>query len=239
MAFILTSQLETNYKDENNIRHSIPIEDKNKILTNIKNFIKKYDKFVYVSNDPNNFDENEIKFVSMSESFHKTGLHFKENILLDSRNLNFAKEILQDADLIILSGGKCLCELEFFKHIHLKEILTNFKGLVISISAGTMNLCKTVANFPEENSDLDQPRWLEGLGFFSKIIIPHFDGKTKTYQIACEEIDVINDYVLPLSKEKEFIGMPNGSYILLDNNNVEYYGELYSIKNGKVKELKN
>lgn len=33
--------------------------------------------------------------------------------------------------------------------------------------------------------------------------------------------------------------MPNGSYILLDNNNVEYYGELYSIKNGKVKELKN
>lgn len=32
MAFILTSQLETNYKDENNIRYSIPIEDKNRLI---------------------------------------------------------------------------------------------------------------------------------------------------------------------------------------------------------------
>ena len=117
----------------------------------------------------------------------------------------------------------------------MKEIFNNYKGLVIGVSAGTMNLCKTVANFPEELVDLDEPRWLSGLGFYDGIVIPHFDGENIAYQIPCDEIDVVNDYILPLSKDKEFIGLPNGSYVLIDNNgSVNYYGDVYKISNGAV-----
>ncbi len=237
MAIFLTSQLNTHYKDENGNRISIPLEDENKFLTNLRKHLKKTNRIVYVANNPNNIEENDIRVVPFFDSFEKTGFHFKEKILLDRRNKSQAKEILSNADLIILSGGKCLCELNFFNEIGLKEILKNFDITTIGISAGSMNLCKIVNNFPEELVDMSEPRWLNGLEFYDGIIIPHFDGKNKKYQFETE-IDLINDYVLPMSKEKEFLGIPNGSYILIDKNKVEYYGDMYKISNGKVKKHK-
>ena len=238
MTLFLTSTINTYYKDENGNKIAIPVEDENLILTNLKKFLKKKNRLVYVANDPNNIEKNESRIKVLCESFDKSGLKFKEKILLDSRNKHKAKEILSGADLVILSGGKCLRQLEFFNEINLKEIIKEHNLLTIGISAGSMNLCNIVANFPEETSDLGEPLWVNGLGFYDGIFIPHFDGETKTYQIEDVEIDVVNDYVLPLSKEKELIGVPNGSYILINDNKVSYYGKIYKILNGKIKILR-
>ncbi len=235
MAIFLTSRLATHTKDENGIKFSIPLEDTNEILTNIKKYLKGNNRLVYVANDPKNVEENNTRIVPVFESFDKTGINFKEKILLDCRNYKQAKEILSGADLIILSGGKCVCQMKFFRKIGLKKILQTFQGIVIGISAGTMNMGKIVANFPEEKVDLKERRWLKGLGLFDEIIIPHFDGETKTYQIECDEIDLINDYVLPMSYKHQFLGIPNGSYVLIDNERkVHYYGDMYTISNGEV-----
>ncbi len=123
----------------------------------------------------------------------------------------------------------------------MKKLLENFKGLVIGISAGTMNLCKTIYNFPEEISDLDEPRWFDGLGFCDDIIIPHFDGENKIYQLDFEGLlNVVDDYVLPASYEKDFIGITNNSYILVDNDgNKQYFGPTYKISKGNVTKMKN
>ena len=210
------------------------------MITNIKKYLKGYNKIVYVANNPKNIEENDVRIVPVFESFDKTGLNFKEKILLDCRNSRQAKEILTGADLIILSGGKCICQKKSFRKIGLKKFLQTYKGVVIGISAGTMNMCKTVANFPEERADLRERRWLRGLGFFDEIIIPHFDGETKTYQIECDEVDLINDYVLPMSYKHKFLGLPNFSYVLIDDDgNVFYYGDMYTILNGKVSKREN
>lgn len=66
------------------------------------------------------------------------------------------------------------------------------KGLTIGVSAGAMNLCKTVANFSEEKSDLSDPIWFDGMGLFGGVI-PHFDGKTAKCQFDCEDIDIVGD----------------------------------------------
>lgn len=129
-----------------------------------------------------------------------------------------------------------MCQLNFFNQINLKEILKNFDGLLIGISAGTMNLCKTVANFPEEECDLAEPRWLEGLGFYDKTVIPHFDGENLKYQIECE-IDLVKDWILPMSFKEPFIGIPNDSYILIDGNKIKFYGNMYLIDAGKVSKI--
>lgn len=240
MTFILTSRLVTHRHNEDGSRTPTKIKNKNKILTNIKKNLKAKNRLVWVCNDPNNTIENDTRSALVFKSFDLTFKKepFKEKIVLDSRNKSNAKEILENADIIILSGGKCLCQQNFFKEINLKNILKNFKGIVIGTSAGTMNLCETVANFPEELADLDEPRWFEGLGFCDEIIIPHFDGKTKTYQIPLDEIDIVNDYILPMSKEKDFLGIPNGSYLLVDDGgNKKLYGKCYKISKGEVTRL--
>ncbi len=189
---------------------------------------------VYVANDPSDFEHNDMTAPPVFEGLKLSGLDFDEKIILDSRNEKNAERILSDADLIILGGGKIICQREFFERIRLGKILETYDGLAIGVSAGAMNLCKTVANFPEEKSDIGQPMWVDGLGFFDGIIIPHFNGETLTYQIPCEELDVVNDYVLPMSKGRTFIGIPNLSYILIDGDEISMHGIMYRISNGKV-----
>ncbi len=235
MAIILASKLYTHNRDEEGNRFPIALENENEILDNLKKYIKSTEKLVVVANNPKNFEENDGRAEVIFESFKKTGLVFKEKVVLDNRNKKHAKEVLMDANLIILTGGKCLCQNKFLKKIKMKRFLQTYTGLVIGISAGTMNLCKVVMNFPEELADLKESKRFSGLGFYEKSIIPHFDGENKTYQFDCEEVDVVNDYILPASVKTEMIGLPNGSYILIDNNHqASLYGDVYKIHNKEV-----
>ena len=83
---------------------------------------------------------------------------------------------------------------------------------------------------------MPEPRWLEGLGFYDKIVIPHFDGENLKYQIECE-IDLVKDWILPMSFKEPFIGIPNDSYILIDGNKIKFYGNMYLIDAGKVSKI--
>lgn len=235
MAIILTSLLKTHYYDENGNRIAIALENENGILQVIKKFLPHADSLVVVANDPLDYEDNDAKLNVIAQSFDKTGIAFKRATVLDERNKGEASDIIGEADLIILSGGKCWCQKKFFDQIGLKKLLANHAGVIIGVSAGSMNLCNTIANFPEEASDLDDPRWFDGMGFFDGIIIPHFDGETATYQFDCGDINVARDYVLPMSQERDFIGLPNGSFIVIDNGGgISYHGDVYKISKGVV-----
>lgn len=235
MAIILTSLLKTHYYDDDGDRVSVPLDDENGILQTIKRFLPRAESLVSVANDPFDHEDNDAKINVIVQSFDKTGIAFKRATVLDERNKAEAANIIGAADLIILSGGKCRRQKKFFDEIELKRLLTNHKGVIIGVSAGSMNLCNTVANFPEEASELGEPRWFDGIGFFNEIIIPHFDGETATYQFDCGDIDVARDYILPMSHEKDFIGLPNGSFIVVDNDGeISRHGDVYKISKGAV-----
>lgn len=89
------------------------------------------------------------------QSLEMTGLRFKEKIILDNRNKKDYKTILENADLIFLSGGKLICQLEFFREISLKEFIKDYSGLIIGASAGAMTLCNYMTNFPEYLHEID------------------------------------------------------------------------------------
>lgn len=238
MVVFLTSILYTHHYDDNGRRIPIAFDDKNSILLNIRKNLKSANRLVVVANDPNDALDNDDKLETVRESFGLAGVDFKESVMLDGRNGNAASEVISRADIVILTGGKCVRQKEFFGEIGLKEILKNYDGIVIGVSAGSMNLGKIVANFPEETADLGEPRWLEGMGFVDEIIIPHYDGKTDSYEFPSDDFDIAKDYILPMSDGREFIGMPNGSYIIVDRDGRKsYYGDMYKISNGKSERL--
>ena len=237
MAIMLTSILPTHYKDEEENYYPIALDDNNSLLSNIQKYVTKYERLVLVANDPYNEEKIDEKLPILKESFRLSGMVFREVIALDHRNMDRAEEILSTADIIILSGGKIICQKTFFDNINLGQILRVHKGLTIGISAGTMNLCETVANFPEEPDDLDDPRWVKGLGLHNEIIIPHYDGETNEYQLGYCEIDIVNDYILPMSHGRRFLAMPNYSYVLIDGKEKKYYGDMYEIVDGVTKKI--
>lgn len=238
MAFILASLLRTHIYDENGIRVPVPFYDENGILGTIKTFLPSTKSLVVVANDPLDFDDNDAKISVVAKSFTMAGMPFDSATVVDERNKAAAADIIANADLIILSGGKCLCQNNFFNEINLKNLLCKHDGLTIGVSAGSMNLCKTVANFPEEQCDITDPRWFDGMGFFGDIIIPHFDGETSAYQFDCGDIDPVRDYILPMSHKADFIGLPNGSFVTVDNCGViAYHGDIYKISKGVVTKI--
>lgn len=237
MVIFLTSLLRTHYYDDNGRRVPVALYDENGVLTNIRKHLRRAGRLVVVANDSDDAEDNDDKIATVCESFRLAGVEFKESIMLDGRNGNNASELVSGADIVLLSGGKCVCQNKFFNRIGLKNILERYDGIVIGVSAGAMNLCATVANFPEEKSDLHEPRWLIGMGFVTDIVIPHYDGESESYQFPCDDFDIAKDYILPMSKERDFIGLPNGSYIMIDGGEKRYCGDVYAIANGKTNKL--
>lgn len=235
MTLILASFLKT-YDLKDKTRKAIKLDDNNKMLSNIKKYTNKFDSFAYIANDPNDFSENDKKFINICQSFEMSGLNFKEQLLIDGRTKDFSK--IASSDLIILGGGKCLCQLKFWQETKIDAILKNFKNLIIGISAGAMNLCEIVANYVEEPCDLAEPRWMNGLDLCDKVIIPHFDGKNVCYELPYYEIKVVQDYILPMSFKEEFLALDNNSYILINNDKLQIFGNAYKIFKGKVEPYK-
>ena len=59
--------------------------------------------------------------------------------MLDGRNGEQCAALVAGADLLILAGGHVPTQNRFFQDIALRERLAGFDGVVMGISAGTMN----------------------------------------------------------------------------------------------------
>ena len=163
----------------------------------------------------------------MFTSLSLSGLNFKNKIILDNRNKQAAAEIIAEADLIFLAGGRVSTQSKFLNDIQFKKILSKYNGLIVGGSAGAMNMCKTVVNF-------DDKSYIEGIGFFDRIIVPHFDGENKQY--IRDGKDFLKE-LLKLSKKNEIIAFNDEAFILNDEGKTKYFGDFYLIENGQIKKM--
>ncbi|MDD3048409.1 MAG: Type 1 glutamine amidotransferase-like domain-containing protein [Bacilli bacterium] len=169
---------------------------------------------------------NDLYFYEGSEKYPSTVSVFKEisNIkdfkLLDKRIIGKqAQEILKTANVIFLSGGDPFMQLDYIKDNGLDIILKSFKGLVVGMSAGSMNQCKT--GYCSKDEDYPETKTYEGLNLVDVVIEPHYDILNE------EQVSEIKKW----SESIPIIGLPNGSFIIVDNNEVTIFGESYQYYN--------
>lgn len=232
-TMLLTSEVEKSIKHEDGTRTAIKIVNTNGILDAIKKGLKHKNRVVFISTEPNNYIENDERLEFLNSSLKLSRLRFKELVVLDNRNIKNAKNILLGADFIWLGGGKILEQNKIMKKSGLKKFLhESFDGVIVGISAGSMNLCNMVYNFPEEVADLKNKNLVKGLGFFNEMIIPHCDGNSYLYEE--EGFHSFKDYILPFSYKNDLLALPNGSYIMIDKNGYKIFGEYYILRKGIV-----
>ena len=235
MKCILTSYIDLYDKDEAGNRIAKNFGNNNKILDNIKKYVKKYENFLFVaSNEFDNVSTDVYANVTF-ESFNMT-LPFENYYILDSRTEDIADELIQKADLIFLCGGHVPTQNKFFNNINLKEKIKSTNALIIGVSAGAMNMADTVYCPPElEGEAIDSKfnKIYKGLGLTNINVFPHYD-ELKDYLV--DGIHVINEIVIPDSFNYDIYAINNGSYILIDDKNY-LYGEAYLIKDGKIEKI--
>lgn len=142
------------------------MDNSNKMIDVLKQALTKQNKLVVFPSNPEDYEKNDFFHKINELSFEMSGFSFKKIITIDNRNKNDIKSLIQDANLIILGGGRVPIQNEWFKEINLKEFLKDFDGTIVGISAGSMNCSDLVYSCPEDEGDAinsNYDRWIEGL----------------------------------------------------------------------------
>ena len=187
---------------------------------------------LFVASDPDNPEHTYRFYRDMPDSFAAVGLPFTQAEVLIRENQGRCGELVADAELVILCGGHVPTQNKFFQEISLREHLAHFDGVVLGVSAGTMNAAGPVYAPPEEPgeaADPDYRRWLPGLGLTRTILFPHFQ---KARYDVIDGRRLLEDILCPDSMGRRFYAMVDGTYLLGRDGREELRGEAYRIENG-------
>lgn len=166
-----------------------------------------------------------------------TGLSIECLDLCDGRNGRESVEKLQSYDMIILSGGHVPTENAFFMEIGLAEKIRGFEGIVMGISAGSMNCAEIVYAQPEmpgEAVDPDYRRFIPGLGLTKYNILPHYQAVKDDY---VDGMRLFEDITFRDSMGHTFYAIPDGSYLFRTDKTEEIRGEYWRISDGKMTKM--
>lgn len=166
-----------------------------------------------------------------------TGLSIACMDIGDSRNGIEIADALLTYDFVILGGGHVPTENTFFRNIGLAEKFREYQGIVMGISAGTMNCARMVYAQPEmpgEAADPSFERFIPGLGLTEYNIIPHFNAVRNDI---IDGMRLIEDIAFTDSMGHTFYALTDGSYLLQTEDSAEIRGEAYMIRDGEIRQI--
>ncbi len=208
----------------------------NGFIEELRRAVKSPCRALFICSDPEQYSSNDFFAAQLRGFMAAEGIKQSRCIVLDSRNAREAADLAGDCDLIILSGGHVPTQNAFFRKIGLRDILRGFDGVVVSISAGSMNSAGDVYAMPElpgEEADPDFRRSLPGLGLTDISVIPHFQYiRTLTLDGVSME-----DIARKDSMNRRLYAISDGTYILARDGRRELRGEAYLIENGIISPL--
>lgn len=232
MKIILTSSLGGSFKYNGKRVPSVLLED-NGLLDKLKGLWVEDSKIMIICASPDNYEKNDSICACLKEAFPMSGLSISHIEKCDDRNEKRI-EHLPEMDVVLLAGGHVPTQNIFMKRLGLKERLTDFNGLLIAWSAGSMNCASKVYAAPElegEAVDASFNRWMSGLGLTETNIFPHYQSLKDDY---LDGLRVIEDITYADSYTHEILAINDGSYITIENGTEILYGEAYRIKDGNL-----
>ncbi len=192
---------------------------------------------LFIASDPDNPEHTYRFYNDMLDSFAAIGLPFSHAEVLIRENQDQCAELIANPDFIILCGGHVPTQNAFFQELGLRGLLQNWDGVVMGISAGSMNAAEVVYAQPEEPGeaiDPDYQKFLSGLGLTKYNIIPHYN-QDKDWTL--DGLRLYEDITYADSMGRQFYVLVDGSYILDWDGGEELRGEAYLIENGSIRQI--
>lgn len=236
MKLFLTSSIGGSYK-ENGLRIPCALDGSNLFLEILKEQWPLNAKCLILSSEPDNEEINNSFQAVFTEAFRISELSLSKMDVCDRRNESSLADMLYDYDVLLLAGGHVPTQNQFFNRVHLKELMENYHGIVIDISAGTMNSADVVYAQPEldrEAIDSKYQRYLEGLNITKINVLPHFQD---VKNLMVDGLRVIEDISLPDSKIRPFYALVDGAYIFVNDYSSKLYGEAYWVQDGTITKI--
>ena len=208
------------------------LDEKNGFVENMKQFWKEEMKGLIIAAAPDSFEGNDEMRDFFEQAFRNSGVPVTKFDLWDYRSSDMGTDELADYDIIMLGGGHVPTQNHFFDVIHLREKLKEYQGIVLGVSAGTMNSADVVYAQPElpgESVNPNYKRWIRGLGLTDYMILPHYQ-MVKNYML--DEKRLFEDITYGDSYGRKFLALEDGSYVRIMDGETVLYGRAHRIADG-------
>ncbi|WP_455717949.1 Type 1 glutamine amidotransferase-like domain-containing protein [Anaerosporobacter sp.] len=209
-TYILTSMFSNGFNDE--------------IAEQFRKIIIKRNKFAFIASEFEKIHEITDKYFEFFlNMFKEKGIHFEKAYVVDGRmTKEEAKKAVAEADVIWLSGGDTPTEFNYILKYGLDKIIKDHNGVVIGMSAGSINLAETA--ICTVSCEHNKQEIYSGLGCVNISVKPHFD------------ITKVSAEVLELAKKYIIYGLCDDSIIVCTDEKIEFYGEVYKIYKGCIEQ---
>lgn len=224
------------------------LDGSNDFIENLKKYWKPDMKGLIIASSPGRYEQNDEMRDFFGRAFYNSGLPvkgLKEAVADGSPYGRFdiwdyryrdviSGECLRQYDVIMLSGGHVPTENAYFSEIHLRELLKGYEGIMIGVSAGTMNCADVVYAQPEEPGESVDPefqRFIPGLGLTDINVLPHYQ-MVKDCMLDGKRL--MEEITYPDSWGRQFVALEDGSYILSADGRDMLYGRAYRIADGRI-----
>ena len=212
------------------------LNPENGFVDNLRNSLPERIRCLFVASSPDDPNSTERFGGNMADCFEEAGFTFTDFQILDRRNQEDAQLLIWESDLIILAGGHVPTQNAFFHDIGLKELLANYQGVVLGISAGTMNAADRVYVQPEEPGESvpEFPRFAEGLGITDINVLPHYQMVKDDY---LDGRRLYEDITFADSYGECFYVFVDGTYLLVEDDRTTLYGQAYRLSDGVMEQI--
>ena len=213
------------------------LNPQNGFLDHLKADIHAGCKCLYIASSPDDPAANRRFGGDMFSAFAEAGMLFREMRILQRDTMQDAKALVDWSDFIILAGGHVPTQNAFFAECGLRQLLQSYRGVVMGISAGSMNCADEVYAQPEmpgESIDPDYRRFVPGLGLTDLQVLPHYQ------QVKDDILDgkrLYEDITFADSRGHSFLALPDGSYVCVRNGISMLHGEAYLLRNSKMRKI--
>ncbi len=209
----------------------------NEFIETLFRTVKAGARVLFVSAAPDDEGFSDYCAGSMFNSLKSCGLELSQYVSLDRRTEKKAARLIENSEYIVMEGGHVPTQNRFIQEIGLRKLLHGFEGVVMGISAGSMNCADVVYAQPEEPGESIDPeyrRFLPGLGLTKTNILPH-------YQKVCHNMldgrRLYEDITFEDSAGHAFYVFPDGSYLVREKGRETIYGDCWRIKDGKMQKI--
>ncbi len=194
--------------------------------TLLKKYVKSEMSFAFVASEfKSAHRETDWYCQYFLKMFSECGIFFNKVQVIDSRmTKSQAQKVIVDSDVIWLAGGDTPTQYKYFVEYGLIQFLRKHKGVIIGMSAGSINMSKTaICTVAAKHA---QQYIYEALGVVDFSVEPHFNK------------DDISDELLAISKDYPLYAICDDSAIFCTNGKIEYSGDVFLIKDGSVSSVK-
>jgi peptidase E len=236
MKLFLTSSPIGIYRSEEPLNYK-GFNPANGMVENLKSFWVKNSRCLYISAFTDDYELNDKLRNDYENIVRDTGLSLSCMDICDSRNGEETADAICSYDFVILGGGHVPTENAFLQRIGLADRFCGYQGIVMGISAGTMNCARIVYAQPELPGEAVDPsfeRFIPGLNLTEYNILPHYNAVKNDM---LDGMRLFEDIAYADSYGRTFYAITDGSYLLQTEEQAEIRGEAYMIRDGKIDQI--